>query len=102
MLGKLGKSTQYFDISVDDIKNLESFLTMVGGNVVYGAGAYESIAQAAPPVRQDWLPMKDYGRYCKRAGMDMPPRTNTVRPGHQYPVIIGDASSWTMECPCAL
>jgi predicted amidohydrolase YtcJ len=94
-------SADYFNIPVDDIKNIESVLTMVGGSVVYGAGAYESIALAAPPVRQDWLPMKDYGRYYKRAGMDMPSRVNTAQQGHQHPVIIGDAGSWTMECPCA-
>ena len=94
-------SGDYFNMPVDEIKNLESVLTMVGGNVVYATGAYEALAQAAPPINQDWLPMKDYGRYYKRAGMEAPMPNRSAQAGHQHPLIIGDAGSWRMECPCA-
>ncbi len=61
-------SADYFSIPVDSIKDIESVMTMVGGKVVYGAGAYERLAPPAPPINQDWLPIKTYGGYQKRAG----------------------------------
>jgi len=91
-------SDDYFNMPVDNIRNLESMLTMVGGKVVYGAGNYERLAPPAPVPAQDWLPVKEYGRYFKTAGL---PATNGVASGHPHPVIIGDAGPWTMECPCA-
>ena len=91
-------SDDYFNITEDAIRNIESVLTMVGGKVVYGAGAYERLAPPAPVPAQDWLPVQAYGRYFKSAGL---PETNTVAQGHAHPLIIGDAGSWSMECPCA-
>src|SRR5919106_213052 len=91
-------SGDYFEMPVDNIRGLESMLTMVGGKVVYGAGQYERLAPPAPRPAQDWLPVKEYGRYYRSAGL---PATNKVASGHAHPVIIGDAGRWTMECPCA-
>jgi predicted amidohydrolase YtcJ len=91
-------SGDYFEMPVDNIRGLESMLTMVGGKVVYGAGQYERLAPPAPRPAQDWLPVKEYGRYYRSAGL---PATNKVASGHAHPVIIGDAGPWTMECPCA-
>jgi len=91
-------SDDYFNVPVENIKNIEAVLTMVGGKVVYGAGQYERLAPAAPQPAQDWLPVKEYGRYYRSAGL---PATNPVASGHPHPVIIGDAGAWTMECPCA-
>lgn len=92
-------SADYFSVPEEAIKNIESMMTMVGGKVVYGAGPYERLAPPAPEPAQDWLPVKEYGRYYKSAGL---PATNPVASGHPHPVIIGDAGSWTMECPCSL
>jgi predicted amidohydrolase YtcJ len=91
-------SDDYFNVPAESIKNIEAMLTMVGGKVVYGAGRYERLASPAPTPAQDWLPVKDYGKYYKGAGL---PVTNVVASGHAHPVIIGDAGTWTMECPCA-
>jgi predicted amidohydrolase YtcJ len=92
-------SADYFSVPEDAIKNLESMLTMVGGKVVYGAGQYERLAPPAPVPAQDWLPVREYGRYYRSAGL---PSTNPVAVGHGHPVIIGDAGNWTMECPCSI
>lgn len=91
-------SGDYFAMPVDNIKNLESMLTMVGGQVVYGAAQYERLAPAAPKPAQDWLAVNQYGKYFKSAGL---PTTNQVATGHAHPLIIGDAGPWSMECPCA-
>jgi len=51
-------SDDYFAVPVDEIRNLESVMTMVGGRVAYGAGSYEKMALPAPLINQDWLPFK--------------------------------------------
>jgi hypothetical protein len=92
-------SDDYFTIPVDRIRGLEAMMTMVGGSVVYGAGSYEALAPAAPKPAQDWLPVAEYGRYYKTAGL---PTTNPLAMGHLHPVIVGDQGSWTVECPCSI
>ena len=90
-------SDDYFAVPVDEIRNLESVMTMVGGRVAYGAGSYEKMALPAPRINQDWLPFKEYGRYAKSAGL--PPQTPYA--GHAHPMIISDAGNWRTACPCA-
>ena len=89
-------SDDYFAVPVDEIRNLESVMTMVGGRVAYGAGSYEKLALPAPRINQDWLPFKEYGRYAKSAGL--PPQTPYA--GHAHPLIISDAGNWRTACPC--
>lgn len=93
-------SADYFNIPEDAIKELESVMTVVGGKVVYASGAYASLSPAAPPMAQDWLPIRSFGQYYKRAGME-PPVKIAAASGHQHPLIIGDSGSWGMECPCS-
>jgi hypothetical protein len=45
--------------------------------------------------------MKDYGRYYKSSGIEMRKVLKSSQNSHQHPLIIGDAGSWRMECPCA-
>lgn len=56
-------SADYFAIPDDEIKRLESVLTMVGGKVVYGAGGFAGLAPALPPVSPSWSPVRSYGGY---------------------------------------
>jgi predicted amidohydrolase YtcJ len=86
----------YFSIPEDAIKDLESVMTMVGGKVVYGAGPYARLAPPAPPLAQDWLPVKTYGEYQRRAGI-----APIAPAGHPHPLIIGDSGSWSLDCACA-
>jgi predicted amidohydrolase YtcJ len=88
-------SADYFSVPDDAIRDLESVMTMVGGRVVYAAGPYVRLAPPAPPMNQDWLPIKAYGGYQKRAGFEAPRAA-----GHAHPMIIGDSGSWSLDCPC--
>jgi hypothetical protein len=92
-------SADYFKIPEDSIKDLESVMTMVGGKVVYGAGAYARLAPPPPPINQDWLPIKTYGGYQKRAG-GTPAAAALASAGHAHPLIIGDSGTWNLDCPC--
>ena len=58
-------SADYFSIPEEEIKSLESVLTMVGGRVVYGAGEYERLAPPALPIIPDWSPVARFGGYAK-------------------------------------
>ncbi len=55
----------YMNIPVDDIKTIESLLTVVDGKVVYAAGEYAGLAPPAPPILPEWSPVKLFGSYWK-------------------------------------
>jgi predicted amidohydrolase YtcJ len=94
-------SADYFSIAEDEIKNLEAVMTVVGGKVVYGAGPFARLSPPAPPINQEWLPLREFGGYYKRAGIEPPHQQAGAIAGHVHPLIIGDAGTWSMECPCA-
>src|SRR2546426_10540435 len=58
-------SADYFSIPDEEIKRLESVLTMVGGRVVYGAEEFAPLAPSMPPVSPDWSPVGRYGGYAR-------------------------------------
>jgi predicted amidohydrolase YtcJ len=58
-------SADYFSIPEEEIKHLESVLTIVGGRPVYGADEFESLATPAPAVLPEWSPVAAYGGYAK-------------------------------------
>jgi hypothetical protein len=60
-------SADYFSVPEEEIKGIESVLTLVGGKVVYGAGEFANLAPPPLPVLPDWSPVKVYGGYY-RAG----------------------------------
>jgi predicted amidohydrolase YtcJ len=92
-------SADYFSVPVDGIKEIESLLTMVGGRFVYGAGPYSRLDPPAPPVAQDWLPIRHYGGYYKRAAFDAAP---PVAGDRLHPLLLGDDGPWQLGCGCGL
>ena len=58
-------SADYFSIPEDEIKHLESVLTIVGGKIVYANEPFAKLAPPALPVSPDWSPVKEYGGYCR-------------------------------------
>jgi predicted amidohydrolase YtcJ len=49
-------SADYFAVPEDEIKRIESRLTIVDGKVVYGAGEFAALAPPALPPAPDWSP----------------------------------------------
>jgi predicted amidohydrolase YtcJ len=88
-------SGDYFAMPVDEVKNLESVLTMVGGKVAYAAGPYSRLDAPPPPSLPDWLPVRHYGGYHRNAAGPMPKVA-----AHRHPLIISDGGNWSSECPC--
>lgn len=56
-------SADYFAIPEEEIKRLESVLTMVGGKVVYSTGEFARLAPPPLPVTPEWSPVAKYGGY---------------------------------------
>jgi predicted amidohydrolase YtcJ len=82
-------SGDYFSMPVDEVKDLESVLTMVGGKVVYAAGPFARLDPPPPPALPDWLPVRHYGGYHKAK----------IAQSH-HPMIISDSGNWSIECSC--
>ena len=89
-------SADYFTIPDDEIRDLESVLTVVGGNVVHAAGPFAPLAPPEVPAGPDWLAMRRYGAYYRNAGNAL----SRIRHAHPHPVVTGDAGPWSPDCPC--
>ncbi len=61
-------SEDYFSVPEAEIKNLESVLTVVGGQVVYGSQDFESLNPELPAVSPSWSPVAYYGGYYNAEG----------------------------------
>jgi predicted amidohydrolase YtcJ len=58
-------SADYFSIPEEEIKELQSVLTVVNGEVVYAADDFSSIAPPPLPIALDWAPTAHYGGYYR-------------------------------------
>jgi predicted amidohydrolase YtcJ len=58
-------SADYFSVPDEEIKHLESVLTIVGGKPVYAAEEFSNLAPPLPPVLPEWSPVAIYGGYAR-------------------------------------
>src|SRR5438093_4430409 len=73
-------SDDYFSVAEDDIKAIESVLTVVGGKLVHATDEFSSHAPPPVPVLPEWSPVKVFGGYgapldvvhAARAGVPVP------------------------------
>lgn len=87
-------SEDYFSVDADDIRKIESLLTMVGGKAVYGSGKYASLSPELPPVSPDWSPMAHYGGYDN---------SQSAPPVHAHtPIMSADGRVWQTACGCGI
>lgn len=56
-------SQDYFAIPEDEIRSLQSLLTVVGGRTVWAAGPFQTLSPDPLPVSPDWSPLRSYGGY---------------------------------------
>jgi predicted amidohydrolase YtcJ len=56
-------TADYFSIPEEEIKHLQSALTVVGGDVVYANHDFDNLAPAPLPLALDWAPTNHYGGY---------------------------------------
>lgn len=58
-------SDDYFSVKADDVRKIESVLTVVNGKIVYASAEYKVLNPEIPAVIPDWSPVKYFGGYQK-------------------------------------
>jgi predicted amidohydrolase YtcJ len=95
-------SEDYFAVQEDQIRDIESVLTVVGGRVVHASGPFAAQAPASPRPMPDWLPVNIYGGYQhRRAGPAAAHAPGCCGRVGAAPLIIGDQGAWRYQCGCA-
>jgi predicted amidohydrolase YtcJ len=97
-------SADYFSIPDEEIKQLESLLTIVGGEVVFASNEYCDLAPPPLPVSPDWSPVKEYGGYARPSAetVAMSRSRAACGTGEKQPHIsvLGDLGFWGLGCDC--
>ena len=95
-------SADYFSIPEEEIKHLESLLTVVGGKVVYAANEFSKLAPPALPVSPDWSPVKRFGGYARVEEHAVAGHHSNMctRDPHQPQQVLGESGLWTLGCDC--
>jgi predicted amidohydrolase YtcJ len=100
-------SADYFSIPDEEIRHLESVLTIVGGQIVYAAEEFSKLAPPALPVSPAWSPVKDYGGYASRqrenVGVSQSAScSHSEGAGHarSHLQVLGEKGLWSLGCDC--
>jgi len=104
-------SADYFSIPEEDIKNLESHLTIVGGKVVYATDVFSKLAPPELPVSPNWSPVAKYGGYAQAekstAAAHPAACADSAAAGctHGHDAsrglrVFGESGLWSLGCDC--
>ena len=98
-------SADYFSIPAEQIKHLESVLTIVGGRIVFAAGEFEPLGPPPLPVSPDWSPVKTHGGYAPAGVTHAHARQQQCghvhTPGakaHRW--VLSESGLWSLGCDC--
>jgi len=58
----------YFEVSDEQVKSIESELTIVDGKIVYAKGDFSSFSPPKIPILPDWSPTNSYNGYYSATG----------------------------------
>ena len=104
-------SADYFTVPEEQIKRLESVLTVVGGKVVYAVDEFSRFGPPSLPVLPDWAPVAHYGGYQNAAPAAAPAHVHasTCTHGRRRPARTGASrfglppmadGLWGAGCSC--
>jgi predicted amidohydrolase YtcJ len=102
-------SSDYFSIPEEELKGLESHLTIVGGKVVYAKDEFAKLAPPELPVSPGWSPVAKYGGYAKSSNQALG-ATHSASCSHvetpadgrsqSHLKVLGDFGLWELGCDC--
>jgi predicted amidohydrolase YtcJ len=58
-------SDDYFSLPADEVRDIESLLTILNGRIVYATGPFKDLCPPIPETIPEWSPVKYYGGYQK-------------------------------------
>jgi predicted amidohydrolase YtcJ len=99
-------SADYFAVPEEEIKGIESLLTIMGGRIVHGAGEFSPLAPPLPPISPDWSPAGVYGGAYRNAPVAqrskaMAPAHSCNNPLHRHTrSVFGESGHWGVGCTC--
>jgi predicted amidohydrolase YtcJ len=98
-------SADYFTVPEQEIKGIESLLTIMDGRIVHGSGRFAGLAPPLPPVSPDWAPTGAYGGAYRHApavaGSMVSQGGSCGNPLHQHThTVIGEHGNWGIGCTC--
>lgn len=85
-------SDDYLTCADEQIRRIESVLTICDGKIVHADGEFASLNPPLPPVSPNWSPVAKYGGYANQ-----PPSVHS-----HTPVFGADGRLWEMGCGCAV
>lgn len=98
-------SDDYFAIEEDAIRSIESVLTVVGGDIVYGKEEFAALSPDIPTVSPDWSPVAHYGGYQNAHSHNNCGSTSCTHSnaGHVHtPIMAADGRVWQSGCGCGV
>jgi hypothetical protein len=100
-------SADYFSVPEEEIKQLESVLTVVGGKVVYAKAEFTRFAPPDLPASPSWSPVAHYGGYARPSksalGASHSAACAHTSSGHGqsgHLQVLGELGLWTLGCDC--
>jgi predicted amidohydrolase YtcJ len=98
-------SADYLTVPEDEIKGIESVLTIMDGKIVHGSAEFAGLAPPLPPVSPDWAPTGVYGGAYRHthavAGVSVSRSSLCGNPLHQHThTVVGKGGSWGIGCTC--
>ncbi|MGG0251337.1 amidohydrolase [Peribacillus frigoritolerans] len=101
-------SADYFTVPEEEIKDLESILTIMGGQVVYGNDEFKKLSPELPPASPDWSPTGVYGygganladNILSHDAHDHKHSCSNPLHQHTHTVIGKDGTKWGIGCTC--
>ncbi|WP_043430314.1 amidohydrolase [Cystobacter fuscus] len=94
-------SADYFSVPEEQLKHLESVLTLVDGKVVHGTGPFGPLAPPLPPASPDWSPVSLPGGAQGAGASPLHPAGCVHQPPHVHPhAPAGPFGSWNSGCDC--
>jgi len=97
-------SADYFSVPEEEIRDLESVLTIVGGRVVFAASEFKRLDPLPLPVSPDWSPVKVYGGYASagraKAAAKQRLQNQAPRQAHAHRWVLGESGLWSLSCDC--
>jgi predicted amidohydrolase YtcJ len=91
-------SSDYFTVPEEEIKGIESMLTILGGNVVYAAEEFAGLAPPPLPVSPDWSPVTMYGGYHRKARAAA--HKSRIAHTHRSVWLPKESRLWGIGCDC--
>ncbi|HSF50327.1 MAG TPA: amidohydrolase [Nitrososphaeraceae archaeon] len=76
-------SNDYFSVNDEKIKNIESVLTIVGGQVVYATDEFKDLAPLPLPINPSWSPVAIFGGYYNKNSVNFSSSANNSKTSHK-------------------